>query len=1024
MFEGFVAPDAIVVEIWDRGKKKYDVEGSYVDNQILATFTSSQLQKMGAIVEFYIRFDFDDERESIYRFGGQIKPTLNPGDDGSLGYSVGADYYVVEVLGLDLVEGQAGIATNAAAIATGKATEATQGAQIATEKAVEVVTNSEIVATNTTITTEAATVAVVAKDTAVVKATEATQGAQLATTKAAEVVADKIKTGSDVTAVAAIKTEVEAIKLNSSGSYDPKGDWNAATNTPTLTANAATGSTWVPGVSGRPQRYSITVAGALPFAIRGYAQGATIPVGYLVQHSTGQWYYEPQDSEALAKIGQVTTQATTPTNLLTDRIDGIWGAAAANSATLSASTVSKHTNLIPVAIGDVLIFEGLVDTLLNTTIGKIFNASGTTQVTIANTDLIAIAGGHKYTVPLAPTTGGSSTIGLNLRNADLSIKIYKGYQVAGSKTLIADASTQFQYAKDSEAAKKDILMDSAFQADNIATLTTGTYSATAVDAGVSANSSYSHTQQISGVPGESFLIKNMNVGLALVNFVKFFGADNKMIGPTLPASILTNHAQGKVLTIPADRVGVTTFGFNAANVDNITLHRSFDKIKPAVVPPLSELNNDAGFVTSSQVSTNDQLFDDVAPPANVATWLTGYWGGNTTNMNSITASATYDHCSPLTVDVGFEFAISGLNLSLAQANLGKFFNASGIQVGSNITPADLVDITGGKKLTVPNLSGITYLGLNINHGDGNVLVQPGNEVILEPRKVLKTALIPVQPVPDATVANLKLIAYNRGASVEVAPAKKYGILVLGQSNAEGRIASTEQPSDFITAGRVIPGALFCNNDNGTFANYSLGSGDMFGFELFLYKQLLDYLKTKYSDPTYQTYAVKFAVGGTPISEYAEVDPVGYWQALTEKIPTGKRKLSLEAKTRIKKAIEMQGANFDIRAIVWHQGETDRLGTRAQAEYFENLAAVIAYIRGVLGNPKIPFIIGGINTSSSGYSATINAAMRELANDDDAYTYYAEVANGTSYLKTGDTLHFNALGGQDIANSIFNIIKDF
>jgi len=816
-----------------------------------------------------------------------------------------------------------------------------------------------------------------------------------------------------------IRDEIEVIKQNATGSYESKGDWNPTTNIPILTANSATGSSWVPNVSGKPQRYTITVSGALPFAIKGYSQGAVIPVGYLVEHSSGEWYYEPQDTEALTKISQITTSTNGSTNLITSLIDLVWASGATNTTDLTASSVSKHTNLIPIATGDVIIFEGIIDTLNNATFGKIFNASNAAVVTVAISNLVAIPGGYKYQA----TAGGTNfNIGFNIRNGD-SVKAYKGYQVE-KKIVVADSATQYHYAKDSEIVKKSTIIDeTAYTTTNIAAVIAGSfYTGSSPTNGTTASGGFSRTPQLSTFPGEKFLINGLTATLNANTFIKVWDVANKMVGPAIPVSALTDHPQGgKIFTVPIDRVGIVTFGMNITNPDVVTIYRMKDKIKSSVLPTLSELTNDAGFITSADAPTNSSLFDITFAPENEAVWQTGYWGGSTTQMGTITTSTTYDHCIPITVDAGFQYAISGLNATLALATFGKYFNSSGVQVGSNISIANLTNITGGKLLTVPNLTDVRYLGLNINHADGNVLVQAGNEVILEDLKVIKPSLLPEFSGGGETVeaADAYSRAYIRGLAPDKIPTKKYGILAMGQSNIEtdGRIPASSQPSWFVDAGRIIDGALFCNNENGTFANYSRGSNSLYSFELYLYKLMIDYLKI--SNPSNQMYIVKHAAGGTPISELAQTDPAGYWQIDFEKIPSGKRLLSYEARLKIKKALELQGANFEFRAIVWHQGETDRLG--AADDYYDNLAGVIGYIRAVIGNPNLPFIIGGISTSSSAYNSTINAAMRKLA-EDISFVYYAEAPSGTENLV--DTLHFNALGGEILATNVFNIIKDF
>lgn len=137
MYSGFVAPDTITFEVWWKGAKRYDVTGVYNsgDNRITADFTALQIQEMPLIADCRIRFGVDQ-----YPFRVQIKPTSDGTADGVVGYTItqdGDSYTVVEIVALDLVTEQAGIATDKAQEALSSATTATNGASIASQKATE-----------------------------------------------------------------------------------------------------------------------------------------------------------------------------------------------------------------------------------------------------------------------------------------------------------------------------------------------------------------------------------------------------------------------------------------------------------------------------------------------------------------------------------------------------------------------------------------------------------------------------------------------------------------------------------------------------------------------------------------------------------------------------------------------------------------------------------------------------------------------------------------------------------------------
>ena len=107
----------------------------------------------------------------------------------------------------------------------------------------------------------------------------------------------------------------------------------------------------------------------------------------------------------------------------------------------------------------------------------------------------------------------------------------------------------------------------------------------------------------------------------------------------------------------------------------------------------------------------------------------------------------------------------------------------------------------------------------------------------------------------------------------------------------------------------------------------------------------------------------------------------------------------EFEQMIRSCISAQGNNFDIRAMIWHQGEGDRM---VPDNYYTNLKCLIAYCRGIVGNQRLPFICGTISTKSSQYNSTIDTAIRKIA-EEDTYVYLIDIADASLL----DLYHFDA-----------------
>lgn len=123
------------------------------------------------------------------------------------------------------------------------------------------------------------------------------------------------------------------------------------------------------------------------------------------------------------------------------------------------------------------------------------------------------------------------------------------------------------------------------------------------------------------------------------------------------------------------------------------------------------------------------------------------------------------------------------------------------------------------------------------------------------------------------------------------------------------------------------------------------------------------------------------------------------------------------------AIEAQGDEVDIKAIIWHQGESDK---NAAGSYYNNLKAMVAYVRNHLvtktGDSKyatLPFFCGTIPHASSLCNSTVEKAFFTLE-DEDANFHVIDLRDLTML---SDTKHFDAPSAELFGKRLFNRMID-
>ncbi len=182
------------------------------------------------------------------------------------------------------------------------------------------------------------------------------------------------------------------------------------------------------------------------------------------------------------------------------------------------------------------------------------------------------------------------------------------------------------------------------------------------------------------------------------------------------------------------------------------------------------------------------------------------------------------------------------------------------------------------------------------------------------------------------------------------------------------------------------------------------------------------------------YVVKHAMGGTSIDPTCTSSKDYHWSAdatwLAANTSCNEGGLSMLKAfcSNIDKSLDaltMAGKTYDIKCMIWHQGESDRSGTGPDG-YHDNLQAVVQYVRNYLvtktGDSKyntLPFICGTVPTNSKQYNKKVYDALFTLASED-ANFHVIETSPGTFI---GDDLHFDTNCAERLGIGMYNKMVD-
>lgn len=307
----------------------------------------------------------------------------------------------------------------------------------------------------------------------------------------------------------------------------------------------------------------------------------------------------------------------------------------------------------------------------------------------------------------------------------------------------------------------------------------------------------------------------------------------------------------------------------------------------------------------------------------------------------------------------------------------------------------------------------TTFTTNINGGifNGSVSNVPAGWYILEVRAKLGTSII-----GTATL--------NRVGIGEV-------FLIAGQSNAQGRegnwgevganderVLSHNELSWFDVSiqqcDKKIPNypsftQIFSNGDTRSFLSKT-------GFNPWCYGKLGDNLAAKLSVPV-----VFFNAGATNTTSYN-------WKESSDGQPTQNFFTPLQFSycnvvgvpySGLERAINYYASIFGVRAILWHQGETDNNANTSESNYYSNVNHVINKTRSELGN--IPWVISraSVNNKDANGGAgnpnyNIINAQNSLVNSSNKI-YPGPSTDDILGTNRSDEVHFYGAGLIELAN---------
>lgn len=248
-------------------------------------------------------------------------------------------------------------------------------------------------------------------------------------------------------------------------------------------------------------------------------------------------------------------------------------------------------------------------------------------------------------------------------------------------------------------------------------------------------------------------------------------------------------------------------------------------------------------------------------------------------------------------------------------------------------------------------------------------------------------------------------------------------ITAGQSNADGREYVNKLPSYLKGGYEYLRYRNVTSSSDGKFADFKFD-------KRFAFCDITNYFIEKALQKEF--YAIKCAYGGTAIDTAATYSHLPVWCADAEwiaknnayrgDINTGKsltKSLTEGFADLVDGTLGKLEGGYDVKAIMWHQGESDR---SKAGNYYNNFKTMINYMRNAIylktGKEKdktLPFIFGTVSHNSKQYSSTVEKAQKQVA-DELENVYWIDMSDAG--LRS-DALHFDSAWTEYLGKMMYN-----
>lgn len=279
------------------------------------------------------------------------------------------------------------------------------------------------------------------------------------------------------------------------------------------------------------------------------------------------------------------------------------------------------------------------------------------------------------------------------------------------------------------------------------------------------------------------------------------------------------------------------------------------------------------------------------------------------------------------------------------------------------------------------------------------------------------------------------------AALSLAQQKVPVFIYAGQSNADGREYTTNLPDYMLDNGSLpsspythLKWASICGNPSKSTFDTRTFQGTK--GERYAFCDVTNYWIDQAISSDF--YAIKCAYGGTAIAPGVTADKLPIWYADAEWMTTHNaykgdditqteyannnsltKNLTEGVASLIDGTLATIDGGYDVKAIMWHQGESDR---NASGQYYTNFKTMIAYMRQAIyaktgdeADLSLPFIFGTVCRRSSQYSAGVEQAQIQVAAEDEN-VYLIDMKNATLL---SDNLHFDKQATEYLGKKMYN-----